>query len=101
MHYSSSIIANYLVSQKKEIKYQKLSRLKRKGNPSNDNEKKEKKKRQYQSETLLNFSDIIVTKEFVPLLQKGLDFKVATEKIHVIDILCGIEESVKNFRTKA
>lgn len=38
MHYSSSIIANYLVSQKKEIKYQKLSRLKRKGNPSNDNE---------------------------------------------------------------
>lgn len=44
MRYSSSIIANYLVSQKKEIKYQKLSRLKRKGNPSNDNEIEREKK---------------------------------------------------------
>lgn len=35
------------------------------------------------------------------LLSKGLDFKIATENISVIDIKCGIKESVRKFCKKA
>lgn len=35
------------------------------------------------------------------LLSKGLDFKIATENISVIDIKCDIKESVRSFCKKA
>ena len=54
-------------------------------------------RREHQSKTLLNFTDIEIPKEFYPLLSKGLDFKVAGKKLPLIDIICSIEETIKSF----
>lgn len=37
----------------------------------------------------------------MPLLSKVIDFKIAIEKIPVIDVTCGIKESIKNVYAKA
>ena len=49
-----------------------------KENSSDDNEIR-KRNQQHQIEALLDFSDIIVPEEFVPLSSEGLDFKVVTK----------------------
>ena len=54
-------------------------------------------KLEYQDKTLLNFTDIEIPSEFRPLLSKGLDFKVATKKLPITDIICSIEESINSF----
>ena len=35
------------------------------------------------------------------MLSKGLDFKLATNKLTIVDMICGIEEAVKKFTSKA
>ena len=67
---------------------------------SSSNEMPKKGKQQHQNKTVLNFSDIIILQKFVLLLLKGLDFKVASENIQVIDFICDIEEYVKNIFIK-
>ena len=37
----------------------------------------------------------------MPVLSKGIDFKIAIEKIPVIDITCCVKESIKNVCAKA
>ena len=59
------------------------------------------KQEEHQRKTLLNFANVDIPKEFVPLLSKGLDFKVATKKLPIVDMICGIEEAVKKFTLKA
>ena len=49
----------------------------------------------------MNFANVDIPKEFVPLLSRGLDFKVATKKLPIVDMICGIEEVVKKFTSKA
>ena len=58
-------------------------------------------KKIYQEKTLLNFSQIDIPEEFIPLLSKGLEFKVSTKKLPFIDRVCGIEEAVKSFTSPA
>ena len=53
------------------------------------------KKEEHQRKTLLNIANVDIQKEFVLLLSKGLDFKVATKKLPIVDMICGIEEAVK------
>lgn len=50
-----------------------------KENSSDDNEIRKERNQQHQIEALLDFSDIIVPEEFVPLSSEGLDFKVVTK----------------------
>ena len=57
-------------------------------------------KEEHQRKTLLNFANVDIPKEFVPLLSKGLDFKVTTKKLPIIDMICGIEEAAKKFTSK-
>ena len=58
-------------------------------------------KEEHQQKTLLNYSDIAVPMEFVPLLSKGLDFKIATEKLPIMDMICAIEGVTKSFSSNA
>ena len=58
-------------------------------------------KEEHQRKTLLNFANVDIPKEFAPLLLRGLDFKVATNKLPIVDMICGIEEAVKKFTSKA
>ena len=58
-------------------------------------------KSQHQNKTLLNFSNIEIPEEFRPLLSKGLEFKLATKKLPIVDMVCNIEEAVKQFCSPA
>ena len=58
-------------------------------------------KEEHQRKTLLNFANVDIPKEFVPLLSKGLDFKVAAKKLPIVDMICDIEEAVKKFTSNA
>ena len=91
------LIIHQLVGKMK--KYKKLFKQQMKEN-SRSNEMPKKGKQQHQNKTVLNFSDIIILQKFVLLLLKGLDFKVASENIQVIDFICDIEEYVKNIFIK-
>ena len=46
-------------------------------------------KEEHQRKTLLNFSNVDIPKESVPLLSKGLGFKVTTKKLPIVDMICG------------
>ena len=58
-------------------------------------------KEEQQRKTLLNFANVDIPKEFVPLLSKGLDLKSLPKKLPIVDMLCGIEEALKKFTSKA
>ncbi|XP_057308243.1 uncharacterized protein LOC130646122 [Hydractinia symbiolongicarpus] len=54
-------------------------------------------KKEHQTKTLLNFSGIEIPDEFIPLLSKGLEFKISTKKLPIIDMICGIKKAAKSF----
>lgn len=90
MRYLLRLIVSCLVWQRKEIivykwkhfneKYHKELTQKIHENPSNGNEIKNEEKQQNESETFLNFSEIISTEEFVKFIPIPLDLRVGTEK---------------------
>ncbi|XP_057308242.1 uncharacterized protein LOC130646121 [Hydractinia symbiolongicarpus] len=54
-------------------------------------------KKEHQTKTLLNFPGIEIPDEFIPLLSKGLEFKISTKKLPIIDMICGIKKAAKSF----
>ena len=78
-------------------KFQKLLKTKvTQSTTISDEERKE-----HQQRTLLNFTDKEIPNEFIPLLSKGLNFKIATKKLPVLDFVCGIEEAAKKLSSKS
>ena len=56
-------------------------------------------KMEHQNKTLLSFTKLEIPKECCPILSNGLDFKVAAKKLPITNIICNVEETMKNVRS--
>ena len=96
---TQNMVKNKLKFQEQKLnqKFEKLIRKEVKENYSVTKSEVD----EHQKRTLMNYSDVQVPKEFIPLLSKGLDFKIASKQFAKLDIISGIESAIKSFNNRA